>query len=135
MSRSFILLLLCCPLWLVSQNLDEELRAVEGQLEQLERQKTVLLDQLEDIKLQSVQRDLRAIGLPSENYIMHQAMALQYAEAHEQAAWVAHIILPDVTTGSVGRTNDFRVDPKVETGTAVEADYFLKYLQPDSSYK
>lgn len=118
-----------------AQNLDEQLRTVEAELEALDAQKATLNERLGGLKMQRIQRDLKAIGLPSEDYIMHSAMALQYAEKYEQAAWVAHIILPDVTTGNVGRTNDFRPDPLVETGTAVEADYFLKYLQPDSTYE
>jgi endonuclease G len=66
---------------------------------------------------------------------MHQAMALSYSEEHEQAAWVAHIILPDIIEGEVTRTNDFREDPLVRSGTAVEADYFLKFSQPDGSFQ
>ena len=62
-------------------------------------------------------------------------MSLVYSEEHEQAKWVAHIISPDIITGNVSRTNDFRPDPHVSTGSTVEEDYFLKYLQPDSSYK
>lgn len=135
MHRFLLILALFCPILSWAQNLDEQLRAIESQLDALEAQKEVLKEQQEGIKLQRIQRDLKTVGLPSEDYIMHSAMALQYAEAHEQAAWVAHIILPDVTTGSVGRTNDFRLDPLVATGTAVEEDYFLKYLQPDGTYK
>lgn len=135
MFRSLLFLILLFPALLQAQNLDEQLRAVEAELATLEAQKKALNERREGIKLERIQRDLQAIGLPSESYIMHSAMALEYAEAHEQAAWVAHIILPDVTSGNVGRTNDFRPDPKVATGTAVEEDYFLKYLQPDSTYE
>jgi endonuclease G len=135
MHRFLLLLVMLCPAFFWAQSLDDQLKAVEAQLESLETQKTALNDQREGIKLQRIQRDLKNIGLPGADYIMHAAMALQYDETHEQAAWVAHIILPDVTTGTVGRTNDFRPDPKVATGTAVEADYFLKYLQPDSTFE
>lgn len=135
MHRFLLPLLMLCPVLFWAQSLDDQLEAVEAQLESLEAQKAALNDQREGIKLQRIQRDLKNVGLPGADYIMHAAMALQYDEAHEQAAWVAHIILPDVTTGTVGRTNDFRPDPKVATGTAVEADYFLKYLQPDSTFE
>ncbi|MEM9922053.1 MAG: DNA/RNA non-specific endonuclease, partial [Bacteroidota bacterium] len=47
----------------------------------------------------------------------------------------AHIIIADVLNGKLPRSNDFRPDPKVSSGSAVEADYFLKYLQADSTYK
>lgn len=135
MSRLLFTLLFTVPLWLCGQNLDEQLKGVEAQLQALEEQANSLKEQREGIKLQRIQRDLMQIGLPSEAYIMHAALALEYAEPYEQARWVAHIILPDVTEGTQGRTNDFREDPLVTTGTAVEEDYFLKYLQPDSSYE
>lgn len=127
-------LLLSIVLAASAQQLDADIDALNQQLAELARQRQQLGGQLEELKLQRIQRDLKAIGLPSEDYILHSAMALEYAEEHEQARWVAHIILPDIITGSVGRTNDFRPDPLVATGSAVEADYFLKYLKPDSTY-
>jgi len=126
--------LLAFALAVQAQQLDAEINSVSRQLEELARQRQQLEGQLEGLKLQRIQSDLKAVGLPSEDYILHSAMALEYAEEHEQARWVAHIILPDVAGGSVGRTNDFRPDPLVATGSAVEADYFLKYLKPDSTY-
>lgn len=135
MKPSLLGLLLALPCWLLSQNLEQHILNVQSDIKQLESQQKMLEDRLEELKLQKVQRDLRDIGLPSQDYILHTAMALEYDEAHEQAKWVAHIITPDVINGNVSRTNDFRPDPMVKTGTAVEEDYFLKYLQPDSSYK
>lgn len=58
-----------------------------------------------------------------------------YAEAFEQAKWVAHIVLPDVVNGNEGRTNDFRPDEKIKTGSAVETDYFLRIPITDSTFK
>jgi endonuclease G len=49
-----------------------------------------------------------------------------YDESHEQAKWIAHMILPDVATGTEGRTNDFRPDPLIKTGSAVDEDYARK---------
>jgi endonuclease G len=60
-------------------------------------------------------------------------MMLEYDERHEQAKWVAHIILPDIITGVISRTNDFRVDTMISSGTTVEEDYFQKQLKPDGS--
>lgn len=118
-----------------AQNLDEKRSGLEQQIEALDLERSSLVAAVEDIKLQIIQRDLKAVGLPSDHYIEHSAMFLEYSEVHEQARWVAHIIHPDVVKGSVFRTNDFREDPLVTTGTAVEADYFLKYLQADSTYE
>jgi len=127
--------LLLLPLFSLCQSLEEQLQRVDRQLQALEQQAAELKTQRETIKLERIQRDLKQVGLPSDDYILHSAMALSYAEPYEQSRWVAHIILPDIIEGAVGRTNDFREDPKVATGTAVEQDYFLKYLQPDSSYE
>jgi endonuclease G, mitochondrial len=135
MARYLILLLSFLPLGLLAQDLERQLQEVEVQIAALEAQQQALRQERENIKLNRIQRDLQEIGLPADSFIMHAAMALEYSEPHEQAKWVAHIILPDVIEGSVGRTNDFREDPLVATGTAVEKDYFLKYLQPDSSYE
>ncbi len=124
---------------LYAQNLDSELTALEEKLEANEQRKLSILKAIEDLKLKRIQKNLSETGLPAlengEELITHSALALVYSEAHEQAKWVAHIITPDIIKGSVFRTNDFRVDPKVASGTAVEEDYFLKYLQPDSSYE
>jgi endonuclease G, mitochondrial len=117
------------------QNLDQQLEGLQKELEILEARKVSVLEQIEEVKLGMIQRDLVAIGLPSDRYIMHSAMALEYAEEHEQARWVAHIILPDVATGTVTRTNDFRPDPKVSTGTAQETDYFLKTPLQDGKFQ
>jgi endonuclease G len=110
------------------------LDSLQTALDQLESKKRSIEERIHDYKLDQIRDDLRSWGLPTENYIEHSAMFLSYNEEHEQANWVAHIILPDIVTGSVSRTNDFRLDPKIETGSAEEADYFLKYLQMDSSY-
>ena len=121
-----------------SQNLDSQLDNLQSQLSQAQAQVQNIESQIEQVKFQQIQHDLQAVGLPllpNENLIQHSAMALVYSEAHEQAKWVAHIITPDIMQGQAHRSNDFRPDPKVATGTAVEADYFLKYLQADSTYK
>jgi endonuclease G len=135
MRKRLLLLLLWLPFFGEAQDLDVEIVAVNQELNELKAHQEAVYAKLEDLKLQRIQRDLRAVGLPSDGAVFHSAMALEYAEEHEQARWVAHIILPDIIEGAVTRTNDFRPDPKVPTGTAVEEDYFLKYLQPDSSYE
>ncbi len=118
-----------------AQSIEEQLQGLEQEIDALEVQQDVLRSQAEELKLERVRRDLKAVGLPAETYIEHSAMMLEYDEAHEQARWVAHIITPDVISGTVFRSNDFRVDPKVDSGSAEEADYFLKYLQADSTYE
>ncbi|MEM9919217.1 MAG: DNA/RNA non-specific endonuclease, partial [Bacteroidota bacterium] len=124
---------------LSGQSLEQQLSQLESEVQQLERSKAQLLRRMEDVKLQKLRRDLAAWGLPKLNQadqpIEHSGLSLLYDEKHEQARWVAHIIIADVLNGKLPRSNDFRPDPKVSSGSAVEADYFLKYLQADSTYK
>lgn len=135
MKKLVLLCLMLNAVGLGAQDLDRQIQSVTTSIDALKQQQSELDQQLEALKLQRIQRDLKAVGLPSAPYIEHQALFLAYDEAHEQARWVAHIITPDIIEGTVFRSNDFRPDPLVPTGTAVEEDYFLKFLQPDSTYE
>ncbi|NBB88966.1 MAG: DNA/RNA non-specific endonuclease [Bacteroidetes bacterium] len=122
--------------FLSAQNpdIEQRLESLSRELEKIENRRDSLHAEMEEVKLTKIISDLKAWGLPDSPYIAHSAMILSYNERHEQANWVAHVILPDIQDGAVSRTNDFRPDPKVLTGTAEEEDYFLKFLQEDSSY-
>ncbi len=116
-----------------------KISTLEKKLKSIKKEQDSINNLLENYKLQSIRYRLRTIGLPKlekgDKLIEHQAMMLVYDEKYEQAKWVAHIILPDIKNGNFGRTNDFRPDKKISTGSAVEKDYFLKTLLPDSTYK
>lgn len=90
-------------------------------------------------QLKLIQIDLVKYGLPAfsepDKIIHHLAFSLSYNEQHEQADWVAHIISPNVKNRSFSRTNDFREDPTVKTGSSTEKDFFIKSLKPDSTYE
>ena len=122
-----------------AQRLDDQIQRFEAENQALILRQKQLIDTLEGLKLQRIRRDLHVTGLPAlrpgEQLIEHAAYMLVYDEQHEQAAWVAHVIVPEVIKGNVSRTNDFRPDPLVRTGTAVEKDYFLKYPQEDGSFE
>ena len=60
---------------------------------------------------------------PSDQIVHHSNYTLNYSELHEQAEWVAYTLSSSDVYGSVGRTNDFRADPKVKTGSASLSDY------------
>ena len=60
---------------------------------------------------------------PEDQIIAHKAYAFQYNEAHEQAAWVLYRITAEQLQASVSRTDDFRRDGAVTTGSATLADY------------
>jgi endonuclease G len=121
------------------QPVEKQLQETGKKLDSIERQKQQLLTQVEDLKLKKIRQDLQTIGLPAlqpgDELVEHEALYLAYVETFEQARWVAHIITPDVLSGTVFRTNDFRTDPKVKTGSTEEADYFLKKQKPDSTWE
>lgn len=135
--RFILFFFLLSQSFLVAQNIEIQLKSLENKLEDLRQQQKEVESSIEDLKMQKVMLDLQPL-LPAleagEELVQHSMMALVYAEAYEQARWVGHIITPDVVNGVVGRTNDFRPDPKIKTGSAVEQDYFLKTLQADSAY-
>jgi endonuclease G len=60
---------------------------------------------------------------PNAQIVVHQAYTLQYREAHEQAAWVLYRITAEQLASSVDRTDNFRMDPGVATGSAMLDDY------------
>ncbi len=60
---------------------------------------------------------------PEAQVIAHRAYTLLYSEAHEQAAWVVYRITDEQLRTSVERTDDFRSDPLVTTGSATLDDY------------
>jgi len=55
--------------------------------------------------------------------VKHTYYTLSYSEEHEQAEWVYYELTPDLINGSVSRTDNFRPDSKVTTGSAQLLDY------------
>ncbi|MFT4760092.1 MAG: endonuclease G [Paraglaciecola sp.] len=130
MTKIFTAAFLLLPTIIFTQSPSDKLVQLKSQKESLQVEIAKKDDQIEVAKLEICQESLQKMGLPAlaegDVLINHVAMSLVYSEPHEQAKWVAHIITPDVMTGQTSRSNDFRIDPKVTTGTAVEKDYFLK---------
>ena len=58
-----------------------------------------------------------------EEVIRHFAYDVVYNEMHEQAQWVAYTLTPERLVKRCSRTDNFRSDPLVRTGTADVADY------------
>jgi len=59
----------------------------------------------------------------NETVIHHTAYSFLYNEVFEQASWVAYILSGKETISIVKRTDNFRPDPSVKTGTANNKDY------------
>ncbi len=64
-------------------------------------------------------------GDPAVQRIEHSGFQLAYFEPWEQARWTAHHLSSAMDFGRQKRTNDFRSDPAVNSGSAVAADYSL----------
>jgi len=118
-----------------SQSVESEIGKLENRLVAIDIESKQHLNQLEGLRLTWIREQMDQMGNPkSEDRIQivkHSAMTLGYSEPDEQAAWVMHIVIPQVEFANVSRTNDFRVDTLVTTGSAIEQDYFLKTVAPD----
>ncbi len=55
--------------------------------------------------------------------VKHTYYTLGYDEGHEQAAWVCYTLTPTLLAVETKRTNDFREDSAISTGSASLADY------------
>jgi endonuclease G len=67
--------------------------------------------------------ELPKLNSSKEKPIHKTGFSLLYNEAHEQATWVAYQLTKSETQGFIERTDNFREDPMVKTGSATSADY------------
>jgi endonuclease G len=116
-----------------AQSFQNQIEILTSKIEVLDEERKQLQTQLINTKQDLILENLNAIGLPSDNFISHKAMILEYSEEHEQPKWVAHMIIPDIEKGNENRSNDFRIDPMVTTGTAIQEDYFLSDTLSDGT--
>jgi endonuclease G len=117
---------------------NSELKSLIQQFELLSQKQDSISKQIETLKLEGLKFRLMENGLPElnegENLVCHSVFCLVYSEEDEVAKWVAHILSHDIVNGAVSRTNDFRPDSLVLTGSSVEADYFIKTKLEDGTY-
>lgn len=110
-----------------AQITSEKIEIYEERLAEQQDKVQQIVEEIEELKLQNI-RDILSLYVPEDpqeyEIVTHSAMMLSYNEDHEQANWVMHIVPKDMVTGVVTRTNDFRVDPKVSTGSADVEDYW-----------
>jgi endonuclease G len=120
-----------------SQSVSNQIAEKKDRLMAIEEESGLILDELEGLRLQWIREELDQIGYPKYaedvQIVKHSALTLGYSEKHEQAAWVQHIVIPEVEFANVSRTNDFRIDSLVTTGSSQEEDYFLKKIATDGT--
>jgi endonuclease G, mitochondrial len=115
-----IITLLILSISIMDENL---LNSVTGKL-----QSFLLLHENEDNKNDPMTLvDLELLVIPESNnkefIIRHSGFSLLYSEEHEQAAWVAYVLNADEVRGEIGRSNNFREDPLIKSGSAKLNDY------------
>lgn len=59
----------------------------------------------------------------SNQIIKHVAYTLKYNEIYEQADWVIYLLTAEEVKGTILRSDNFRTDTKVKTGSASLTDY------------
>lgn len=116
----------------------KKIKQLEHKISILDSMKDSLDSMVKNIKLSILHDKLEKFGLPKYDkdveIVNHPALILSYNEQHEQANWVAHIISKEISGKGFSRTNDFRPDPLVKTGSTEEKDFFLKTLNSDGTY-
>lgn len=139
-----VFLLIFLAFVLKAQSLKEKIEKLEIEHETLLAQQILIISKLEQLKLAKIRKDLRELGFPkgseSLQEIEHTSLVLGYNEKHEQPNWVTHIIIPDVRLGNNTRSNDFREDSSVMTGSASKDDYWYSgydrgHLAPSADFR
>lgn len=129
---------------IIGQNVADQISQNQHQIDILNNEIAQLQSQNDSLKLLRDIDDVRTIALPAYSsdavIVEHSALILAYNEQTEQADWVAHKISVDIMGEGYGRTNDFRSDPKIKTGTAEKADYWYSgydrgHLAPSADFR
>jgi endonuclease G len=64
------------------------------------------------------------LALTTDTILNYSGFDLGYNEQYEQAAWVAYVLTrQEIESGTIGRTDNFRPDTNILTGSATLADY------------
>lgn len=125
-------------------DLDVQIKEKETEYFTLKKNEASLVSAIEDLKLKRVRRDIQKFGLPKadENLMLtsHSAMVIGFDGDLNIAKWVAHIITPDILTGTMSRTNDFRKDSLLRKATADKEDYWNSgfdrgHLAPSADFR
>jgi endonuclease G len=140
---TFFLIFTGTPIF-AQTDIDSKIKTSEQKITELRIEINQLKADLETYKIEKLENDLQKNGIPKlekgDIITVHTAMSLCYVEKYEQPKWVAHIILPDISEGVISRTNDFRPDPAIATGSAVKEDYWNSgydrgHLAPSADFR
>ncbi|MFW5767997.1 MAG: hypothetical protein ACOCXO_06475, partial [Bacteroidota bacterium] len=93
----------------VAQSTKDSIDLLENNIRKLENRRDSMYSILEDLRIEDIMEDIKAAGYPqgaeTEEITSHPGIVISYNENHELANWVAHMIIPQVKTGNLSRTN------------------------------
>ncbi len=116
-----------------------ELEKKSAELRELQVKESALLADIEQLKLQASIAAMKTVGYPEFSkeleLIEHAGMVLGFDCEYKMASWVFHVLTPDVSSGTISRSNDFRVDATSSCESAQEADYFIRKETADGTYE
>jgi endonuclease G len=116
----------------------DKLQAKTTELELLKTKEKELVSEIEQLKLKQLINQMKLAGLPVSNkeveIIEHSGLILGFDCNYKMASWAFHVLTPEVSFGTITRTNDFRVDDQASCGSAVEADYFVRQPKADGTF-
>lgn len=116
-----------------------ELEKKTAELQVLKAKEQVLISEIEVLKLQGSIDAMKAVGYPTHSknleILEHAGMVIGFDCDYKMASWVFHMLTPDVSFGSVSRSDDFRTDEMSKCGSANELDYFIKTENSDGTFK
>lgn len=102
---------------LFAQGDSARLHELEQRLSAVDAQRTILLQDIETVRLSLLRDELSTKGLPAlgagERVIVHPGHSLVHSAEHEQPKWTAHIVTPEVVNGNLARIDTFLPDPQV----------------------
>ena len=80
------------------------------------------IDQAQQNKLSEPSLEIPLV-LKGEKLIKHDGYSFVYSEEHEQAKWVAYVLNKKELSGTFDRSDNFREDPSVSSGSSNNSDY------------
>ena len=129
--------LLSCQCLFAQMGVEKHIESLESEIAERRTEIDSIQFYADSLKLVLISQKLEEMGWPDTEgeLVRHSALALSYDEEHELARWVSHMILNDVAEGRTTRTNDFRADPKISSGSTEEEDFFLKWQNDEGEWE
>ena len=140
----FLLILFFGTIVFSQNSTESKIKLLENKIVSFSDSQTVCVQKLESLRLLWVREQIKLYGLPKIEgegmMINHSSMTMFYDEKYGQSRWVVHMILPAIKDGVQSRTNDFRKDSMVISGTPGKEDYFNSgydrgHLAPSADFR